>query len=227
MRNRCYSHSDAAYLHYGGRGIKLCDAWREHFPSFLADMGEPPSEDHTIERIDVNGHYEPNNCRWATKKEQCWNRRNTIWVENGGVRMSLGQACYEMGLNTKVIRHRMKKGLSFDEAAAFGPSKGKGKRLIPTPTPWEDAGMSRSAWDNRRKAGTLHLFGAPPEPKIKLSDQDKRQIIEVCKTNYGVKGFRLRLCKKYGFSLAYLKTRILSDKPWRDTSPLHHMETGS
>jgi hypothetical protein len=73
--SRCESETDTNYHNYGARGIKVCDRWRNSFDNFLLDMGKRPSPKHSIDRIDVNGNYEPSNCRWATKEIQMQNRR--------------------------------------------------------------------------------------------------------------------------------------------------------
>ena len=75
MKNRCNNPNSSDYKHYGGRGIKICDRWNNSFPNFLEDMGMKPSKSYSIDRIDVNGNYELNNCKWSTQKEQVKNRR--------------------------------------------------------------------------------------------------------------------------------------------------------
>ena len=79
MQNRCRNPDFKDWEHYGGRGIKVCERWSD-FYNFLQDMGERP-DGMSIDRIDVNGDYEPGNCRWATAKQQSLNKRNSISLE--------------------------------------------------------------------------------------------------------------------------------------------------
>lgn len=75
MKARCLNPSHSAFANYGGRGITVCDAWRESFVRFLQDMGPRPSAEHSLDRIDNDGNYQPGNCRWATRGQQNANTR--------------------------------------------------------------------------------------------------------------------------------------------------------
>jgi len=90
MKWRCSNAACQAYPRYGGRGIEVCDPWKDSFEIFIADMGLRPSDEHSIDRIDVNGNYEPNNCRWATRQEQMCNIRTNRNVEFRGVKKCIG-----------------------------------------------------------------------------------------------------------------------------------------
>lgn len=81
MIERCSNPNFRQWDSYGGRGITICDRWRERFENFLADIGEPPSPDHSLDRINNDGNYEPGNCRWATRVEQSANRRKVARIE--------------------------------------------------------------------------------------------------------------------------------------------------
>lgn len=76
-KGRCFNSTDAKFRIYGGRGITMCREWRDDFSAFFRHMGKCP-RGRTLDRIDVNGHYEPGNCRWATPKEQAANTRAAI-----------------------------------------------------------------------------------------------------------------------------------------------------
>ena len=78
MKDRCFNAHHRQYADYGGRGITVCDAWRQSFATFLANMGPKPTPAHTIDRIDPDGSYVPGNCRWATRAVQNANQRRHI-----------------------------------------------------------------------------------------------------------------------------------------------------
>lgn len=112
MKARCKYACVPAFDHYGGRGIKVCDRWLESFESFLADMGPRPSTDHSIDRINVDGDYEPGNCRWATRSEQSINRRCTKKLTVGGRTQSLAEWSREIGIGLHTLAWRRRQGWS-------------------------------------------------------------------------------------------------------------------
>ena len=114
MLSRCRNPNASQYEKYGGRGITVCERWST-FENFYADMGDPPPR-HSIERIDVNGNYEPGNCRWATDKEQANNRRNTRFYEVGGQRMTISDVAAQAGMPAQIIAGRMTSGWTIERA---------------------------------------------------------------------------------------------------------------
>lgn len=109
MWDRCTNPNYPLYGSYGGRGIAVADRWRS-FVSFYADMGEKPSPKHSLDRIDVNGNYEPANCQWATMKEQARNKRNSFVVTAHGITASLAEHCERTGVSYNRAYYWIRKG---------------------------------------------------------------------------------------------------------------------
>ncbi len=109
MISRCYNPKTKGWIYYGGRGIKVCDRWRNSFAAFASDMSEP-SAGLTIERLDSNKDYEPGNCVWATQFTQARNQRSNIWIEHAGIRMLGVDWSKETGVPYRTIRYRIKRG---------------------------------------------------------------------------------------------------------------------
>ncbi len=105
MRNRCNCPTDKDYPQYGGRGISVCSEWSE-FNKFLADMGERP-EGTTIDRVDVNGNYEPGNCRWATPTRQNRNKRSSKMIEFNGETLCVADWAEKLGIERKCLQMRL------------------------------------------------------------------------------------------------------------------------
>lgn len=119
MRARCLNPDHPAFPDYGGRGIAICDRWRDSFEAFLADMGERPSPSHSIDRHpDNDGPYEPGNVRWATDAEQAINRRNVRTVEVEGETVPLIEAAARIGLSKNTVHQRLFKGWSVERILA-------------------------------------------------------------------------------------------------------------
>ena len=114
MHQRCTNPKHIGYPNYGGRGIGVCERWRS-FENFLEDMGERPSQ-HSIDRKDVNGDYSPDNCRWATQREQSLNKRSNRIIEFRGKKQTLLEWSEELGLAVWVIRNRLLRGWSVERA---------------------------------------------------------------------------------------------------------------
>jgi hypothetical protein len=115
-KRRCQNEKDAKFADYGGRGIKVCERWQRSFENFLADMGPRPSPDHSLDRIDVNGHYAPGNCRWATRKEQGNNRRNNRRLTANGQTKTLNEWADDLKIDRSALKVRLDRGWAVDVA---------------------------------------------------------------------------------------------------------------
>jgi len=116
MIQRCENPNSPAFADYGGRGIRVAREWRLSFESFLADVGPRPSNAHSLDRIDVNGNYEPGNVRWATRKEQARNMRSNRLLTHNGQTMTLAEWGEKTGLGRYVIEQRLRSGWSVEKA---------------------------------------------------------------------------------------------------------------
>lgn len=115
MKTRCGVTGKRFFKNYKGRGITVCKQW-ETFDVFLRDMGERPTLDHTLDRIDNNGNYEPGNCRWATRKEQSRNTRTNRLITISGVTKCLTDWCQETGVGRSIASSRICRGWSPEKA---------------------------------------------------------------------------------------------------------------
>ena len=112
INHRCIDSENSLY---GGRGIKVCDRWVESFENFLSDMGTRPSPNHSIERIENSGDYEPGNCKWATPVEQAANRRTNINIEYKGEVLIVAEWARRFGMSKSGIKFHLKKGRTIGE----------------------------------------------------------------------------------------------------------------
>jgi hypothetical protein len=116
MNERCRNPKHRCWDSYGGRGIRVCKIWQESFPAFLSDMGVCP-DGFSIERIEVNGEYSKNNCKWIPLPNQKWNLRRSVFIEVGGERVNLEIACRKIGINpAHISTYKRRKQCTHQEA---------------------------------------------------------------------------------------------------------------
>jgi hypothetical protein len=127
MKNRCYNKNTNNYSLYGGRGIAVCDRWLNSFENFLEDMGNRPSKKHSLDRINVNGNYEPSNCRWATKYEQLRNQRTNVHLCVDGVVKIVADWAKVSGTSFSTIHSRIKRGFT-DKECVYGKKNKKNEQ---------------------------------------------------------------------------------------------------
>jgi hypothetical protein len=127
MKDRCYNPNTESFKNYGNRGITVCDEWRNDFLAFYTwSMSHGYSDDLTIDRIDVNGNYEPSNCRWVNQFVQANNKRNTRYLVYRGERKSLAEWSRSTGFSRGLIADRVfRHGWSVEQALTLPKSQGK------------------------------------------------------------------------------------------------------
>jgi hypothetical protein len=120
MKSRCLNPNDKSYKNYGGRGIKVCKEWQESFTSFIDDMGWRPNKKYSLERINYNKDYCPENCKWILKSEQTKNCRRVKLIAYNGKEHCLTDLCKLLGLVYSTMRHRVYDlGIPFEEAIKY------------------------------------------------------------------------------------------------------------
>jgi hypothetical protein len=115
MKQRCYNPDNPSHRYYGARGITVCDRWKASFEAFISDLGPRP-DGTSLDRIDVNGNYEPGNCRWATPKEQANNKTDNRTVSYRGLTTNLKSLCEYVNVKYDLVRERLNAGWSIDDA---------------------------------------------------------------------------------------------------------------
>jgi hypothetical protein len=132
MKKRCYDERAIGFKNYGGRGIKVCDEWKDSSETFIKWARSNGYEENlSIERIDVNGNYEPSNCTFVEHIDQMNNTTRTVWITYNGKKQSLSNWCRELGVfsNYEAIRTRVSKyGWSFEKAISV-PVKKKPRKV--------------------------------------------------------------------------------------------------
>jgi hypothetical protein len=118
MKKRCLCKTYFSWEAYGGRGITICDRWMK-FENFRSDVGERPSKMHSLDRIDNNKGYSPENCRWATPKEQSRNRRSSKIISAFGESKTLVEWSEQYNINRSTITRRLKCGWSPEKAVSY------------------------------------------------------------------------------------------------------------
>ncbi len=117
MKSDCFNPKTERFHNYGGRGITVAKEWVDNFEAFYAHIGPRPSSKHSVDRIDVEGNYEPGNVRWATLVEQCRNRRNNIHATINGDTKCVSEWCDLLGIKRNLAYQRIRKG--WDPAKAI------------------------------------------------------------------------------------------------------------
>ena len=207
MITRCEDPTHMAYHNYGGRGIKIHPDMRD-FIGFLKHMGVRPSMDHSIDRIDNNGDYEPGNCRWATRKEQAVNKRNSLVINYKGESGDIHFWAIKTGIKEGTLRYRLDNGWALEEAMGDKERHACNKKWIEyngrclSISEWsKEIGISESVIRRRLHEGL-------PMDKVFMTDNARYRYVEV----FGERMSLQECCKRYGITPSALRHRL--DRGW-------------
>lgn len=154
--SRCTIPSATGYARYGAKGVSVCDRWSISYENFLSDMGERPSKDYSVDRIDNTKGYSPENCRWATRLEQNRNTRSNRNITVDGITKCNSEWAESIGVHESLIRQRMARGWSAEDAVKT-PKNSTDRGLL--------SGTSRTITVNnetRTVSGWAHHLGVKP-----------------------------------------------------------------
>lgn len=172
MIERCSNPKHISYKNYGAKGISVCELWLEDFSEFEKWAFENGySNGLTIDRIDVNGNYCPENCRWASYKEQNRNKRNSVYIETPIGKMTVAEYCEKTGANPFVIYSRIRRGMPESEACRLDKIK-HAKR-------GEDSPAAKLNWEKVREIRLLSREGKSSCRIAKLYGVSKKSILNI------------------------------------------------
>jgi len=129
IKQRCLNPNNGHYAHYGGRGITICERWKNSFKNFLEDMGEKPDSNYSIERINNDKGYSRENCKWATTKEQLFNRTNTLRYLYKGKNLTLKDWSKETGIKYQTLLRRSYSNWPIDMLLTTKPGPGNNYKM--------------------------------------------------------------------------------------------------
>jgi hypothetical protein len=159
--DRCYNPDCSTYYWYGARGIEMCERWQRSPDSFIKDMGYPPTIQHSIDRIDCNGNYEPNNCRWATQEEQNNNTRRSKLITWNGKTQSIRDWAKEYNIGARGLSERLRRGWDMEKSLKTAGRMGFAEELADRRERgndlWKEKGRLYSARSKQRRGQKLSL----------------------------------------------------------------------
>jgi hypothetical protein len=222
MRCRCENPTDKSFPNYGGRGIRVCERWQV-FENFRDDMLGTYQPALQIERVNNHGNYEPSNCRWASRKEECRNRRSNVLIDTPWGRVTVAEAAERSGVGYTTVLRRVHAGWAPDRLLELPDDN----RLIPTP--WGSLTVTEAACRSGVHPRTLatrvalgwhedRLFKQVPASRLIETPWGLLTVAEAAKRS-GVGYVTLRLRLRVGWPADRLFMPPLPQRPLRPREP--------